>query len=346
MDGTYHHQDPAHKHRPPSYAGGFAETPYAANRPPPSSAAPAPTQWPPSPAPTQPDHAGPGWTPPPGSYAHQGYGFNFPPGGGGFGGAHFAPPYGFDPSVPPPPFGCPPPAPVSTYSDTGAFAPQFRADPQPPPCDFQSDTGHFKHREYEGFSERRGPLLHAPPPGEDYARRPGTCAQPEDEATVQRRQDAQWIQRFLQSKGKPLSPGTQLQRSKPSCVPALREALYGAARLISALEESCEALKHNVENDCVWTDCYLTALNTKRELQDRLTQFRDGECLNRLKADLRRLSKRRDRRQRARKAQQMEEKRRQEEISEKDAAIDKWRMKKIHEVEEKKRVRKKLSGGS
>lgn len=77
----------------------------------------------------------------------------------------------------------------------------------------------------------------------------------------------------------------------------------------------------------------------KRELQDKLKQLDDGESLKQLKAKLTRISKRRARRMRARKVLQMEEKQRQEDLLEKEAAIDKWRMKKIHEVEEKKRVR-------
>lgn len=86
----------------------------------------------------------------------------------------------------------------------------------------------------------------------------------------------------------------------------------------------------------------MTALNTKRELQDKLTMLDDEESLKQLKAKVSRMSKRRARRLRARKALQMEEKQRQEDLMEKEAAIDKWRMKKIHEVEEKKRVRRFL----
>lgn len=350
MDNTYHYQAPSEKQRPPGYSGGYVQMPYTANRPPPSSAASEPTQWSPSPGPTQSDQVGPGWTPSPAYYGHQGYGFNFaspPPGGGGFGGPRFAPPYGFDPSVPPPPFDCPPPgymvppAPVNTYSSTGTFPPQFRAGAQPPQRDFHSvsESGQTRHQDYEDFRERGAPLLPSPA-GQDHGQRPGTATQPEDEATLKRRQDTEWLRRFLQRRVKTSkSPQTQQQRSDHRCVPALRDALYGAARLVSALEQSCETLKQNVENDSVWTDSYLTALNMKREIQDKLKLLGDGECLKPLKAKVIRLSKRRARRLRARKVLQVEEKRRQDEMSEKEAAIDKWRMKKIHEVEEKKRVR-------
>ncbi|KAK2853427.1 hypothetical protein Q5P01_006088 [Channa striata] len=323
MDNTYHQQAPSDKQ------------PYNANRPRPSSAAPASTQ---------PDHGGPRWSPSPGYYGYQPYGYDFappPPGGGGLGlgGPRFAPPYGFDPSVPPPPFGCAPPghmvppASVNPYGNTGPFPPQFRGGFQPPQRDFQSvsDSDHSRH---QGFGERGGVL------GGPHDRGPGTttAAQPEDEATLQRRQDSQWLKRFLQNKVKKSeSPKTRQDRPQHSGVTALREALYGAARLVSALEESCEVLKQNVENDSVWTESFLTASNMKRELEDKLKLLGDEECLNKLKAKVTRLSKRRARRLRARILLQMEEKQRQEHISEKEAAIDKWRMKMIQEVEDKKK---------
>lgn len=348
MDNTYHYQGLAEKQRPLGHSGSYVDSPYTANRAPLSSAAPEPTQWTPAPGPAQPDHVGPGWTPSPAYYGHQGYGYNFaspPPGAGGFGGPRFVPPYGFDPSVPPPHFGGPPPghmmppAPVNTYGITGAFPPSFRAGA--PGRDFQSvsDSGQTRQQDYGDIWERGAPLL-PHPAGQDDGRRPGTTTLPEDEATVQRRQDTEWITRFLQKRAKASkSPQTQRQPSDRSCVPAVRDALYGAAVLVSALEESCESLKHNVENDCVWTDSYLTALNMKKELQEKLTLLGDGECLKQLKTKLSRVSRRRAQRLRASKVLQMEEKQRQEDMLEKEAAIDKWRMKKIHEVEEKKRVR-------
>lgn len=77
----------------------------------------------------------------------------------------------------------------------------------------------------------------------------------------------------------------------------------------------------------------------KKELQAKLKVLSDGEYLNRLKAKLGRVGKRRARKLRASKLLQLEEKQRQEHISEKEAAINTWRMKQIHEVEERKKVR-------
>ncbi|XP_040886269.1 programmed cell death protein 7 [Toxotes jaculatrix] len=344
MDKTYQRQAPPVKQQPSVYAGRSLDTTYTAHRPPSSSAIPEPTQWALSTGPTQSDHAASRWTHSSG-YGHQAYGFNFPapsPSGRGCGETRLAPPCGFDPSVPPPPFGCPPPghfpdtAPINTYSSL----PQLRAGPQPLQYDFQSESEN-RQQDYEDFREAGirfgGPLF--PPPRQDRYCKPGTATvQPEEEAASQRTQDALWLRRFLQSRGKvSKSPQNQQQRSHHSCVPALRKALYGASRLISALEESCQTLKGNVENDCVWTDSYLTSLKMKKELQSTVKLLTDGECLKKLKAKLNRVGKRRVRRQRASKVQQLEEKQRQEDISEREAAIDTWRMKHIHEEEERKK---------
>lgn len=330
MDNTYH-RAPSEKQQPPGYHGGYLETPYTAHRPPPSSADHE-----------QPDHTAARWASSQGYDGHP-YGFrcDFPapsPGGGGFGGPHLALPYGFDPSVPPPPFGCPPPghfpnmvpsAPVNTYSSRGAsfdaFSPQFRPGPQAA----RYDSGQRQQHEYEGLSESGA-----------HDRSPGPATRAEDETAIQRRQDQQWLRRFLQSRDTPSkTPQTpQTQQPQHSCVPDLREALYRAAQLVSQLAQSCETLKDNVEDESVWTDSYLTALNVKRELQDQLPVLSDSPGLERWKAKLSRVAKRRARRLRARKGWQMEEKEREDRISEKEAGIDKWRMQQIHQVEEKKKV--------
>ncbi|XP_039989222.1 programmed cell death protein 7 [Xiphias gladius] len=352
MDNTYQYRAPSEKQQPAVYTDGFLETPYNTNRPPPNSADPEPTQWAPSSGPTQTDHAAPRWTPPPGYVSHQVYGLSFPAPSsrvGGFRGPRLAPPYGFDLCVPPPPFGCPSPghfpitvpsAPVNTCSNLA----QLRAGPHPPEDDFQQVSDFVKNRQkeyadlHEAGAKFGGPHF-TPPLGQDPHWRPGTTtAQPEDDAAFQRRRDAHWLRQFLQSRGKvSKSPHTQKQRSHQSCVPALREALYGAAQLISALEKSCQTLKHNVENDCVWTDSYLTVLTMKRALQETVKLLSDGEWLNILKAKLSRVGKRRARRWRTSKLLQLEEKHKQEHISEREAAIDTWRIKQIHEVEERKK---------
>ncbi|KAM9367078.1 programmed cell death protein 7 [Symphorus nematophorus] len=334
MDNTYQHA-PSDNQQPPVYHGGYLQTPYTANRAPPSGA----------PEPTQPELSAPRWAPSPG-YDAQPYGFrsDFPAsspvggggGGGGFGGPPFAPPYGFDPSVPPPPFGCPPPghfphmvppAPVNTYSSRGppafqTFPPQFGPGSQA--AQYEPDSS---QRRYEDSSET-GALV--PQRGQDHH------PSPEDETVLQRKQDQQWIRRFLQSRDRP-SRTPQTQQHQSSCVPELRQTLYRAAQLVSQLAETCETLRDTVEDECVWTDSYLKALKVKTELQDRLSVLSDSTSLDKWKSKLSRIAQRRAWRLRARRQQQLEDKQREEDISEKEAAIDKWRQQQIRQVEEKKK---------
>ncbi|XP_030581013.1 programmed cell death protein 7 isoform X1 [Archocentrus centrarchus] len=263
----------------------------------------------------------PPWTPPP---TYDGHSY-----GAGFGRSRFVQPYGFDPSVPPPGFGCPPPghflsvappASVNDYSSAGAPACQ-PPRPHAPRCDREPALD-FSRWQHEGLR----------PAGT------GLAPQPDDDAARQRRRDAQWITRFLQTRGRS-SRRAQSPQQQPqlSSIPALRDALYGAAELVSRLEEICHTLNHNLHNDSVWSDHYLRALRVKVELQDKVNLLRDSECLDQLKTKVSRAARRRVRRLRARKEAQIEEQHAEERRSQKEAAIDKWRMKLMQEVEEKKK---------
>lgn len=342
MDNTFHH-GPPEKQQPPVYHGGYVETAYTANRAPPDAA--------------QEDLTAPRWTAPQGYDGHSfGFRYDFPPPSpvaGGFGAPHLAPPYGFDPSVPPPPLGCPPPghfpsipphAPGNTYNSPGpafhTYNQHFRPGPQTNQYDFHSavESGQKQQQEYPSFSERGALFGHSsfPPRVRDNDRSLETTKQPQDETALQRKQDEQWVKHFLQNRGKS-SKSPRTQQPHQLSVPELREALYSAAQLLSQLSESCESLKHNLETDCAWTDSYRLALNVKTELQEKLKVLSDSECVSGFQAKLSRIAKRRARRLRARKLLEMEEKEREARMAEKEAAIDKWRMKQIHEVEEKKK---------
>ncbi|KAM6942717.1 programmed cell death protein 7 [Xenentodon cancila] len=293
----------------------------------------------------------PAWTPPPVYDGHP-YGLmsDFPaphPGGACFVGPHFPPSFGFDPTVPPPPFGCPPPrhfpsqpppAPVNAYGSAGGSTfPTVSQDFRVAPPRYDSDRDPDRsHRQYELYRDRGLlPSCHPPPQGRDISG-PGT--RPEDETALQRRRDRQWVARFLKSTVKTtVSPNTRQRQPSGTCVSSLRETLYGAAQLVSRLEELCHTLKHNQENESTWPSSYSMALHVKGELQDKMDILNDPKCLTRLKAKLSVIAQRRSRRLRARKELQMEEKLAEERRSEKEAAIDGWRLKQIQQVEEKKK---------
>lgn len=343
MDNRFHHGLPE-KQQPPVYHGGYVETTYSAGREPSDAAQ---------------DSTAPRWTASQGYDGHSfGFRCDFPPPSaavGSFGAPHLVPPYGFDPCVPPPPLGSPPPgqfpsivpyAPGNTYNIPGAgfhtFDQHFRPGPQTNQYGFHPavESGQKKQQEYHNFSETRALFGHSsfPPRVRDSGGSLGTTTHPQhkDETALQRKQDEQWV-RHLQKRGKS-SKSPRIQQPHQLSLPELREALYSAAQLLSQLSQSCESLKHKLETDCVWTDSYRVALNVKTELQEKLRALGDSEFTSDFKAKLSCIAKRRARRLRARKLLEIEEKEREARIAEKEASIDKWRMKQIHEVEEKKKV--------
>ncbi|XP_056134970.1 programmed cell death protein 7 [Lampris incognitus] len=197
----------------------------------------------------------------------------------------------------------------------------------------------FRHQHKNASKDYGGPLHCYPSFSQwvqDSSHDPVKAAdtQSVDEKPVQRRQDEQWIKRFLQKKASKI----QEQREPYSKIsaPQVRDLLHGAFHLVSKLSLACEILKQNLENESVWADSYRMALSVKRELQDNLKVLDDHECLDYFKRKLACIGKRRAR-QHKRKLLQMEDESVERKIAEKEAVIDKWRMKQIHEVEEKKR---------
>uniref|UniRef100_UPI0037E7F8CB programmed cell death protein 7 n=1 Tax=Semicossyphus pulcher TaxID=241346 RepID=UPI0037E7F8CB len=317
--------------QPQDYYGSYQETPYSTNRPPNTATRPPYTSA--AHAPTQQDQAAPPWTPLQGHDSHP-YGFRYdfpapPPGGGGFGGPRFPPPFGFDPTVPPPPFGCPPhghyPNMVPPAASSSPVPSTFQTvkhpfGPGPQSARYDPDSGH-------------SPLF--PPRCNEPDRRAGTPRRAEDEAGLQRSQDKQWIRRFLQNREK--TSRSPQRPQPPQHVVDLKQALYRAAELVSQLAEACDSLRSSVEEDRVWTPSYSGALELKQELQDTLSVLTDSLTLARWKAKLSRVAQRRSRRQRSRRLLQLEEKQREKRSAEKEAAIDKWRLQQIQQVEEKKK---------
>uniref|UniRef100_A0A3Q2EE95 Programmed cell death 7 n=1 Tax=Cyprinodon variegatus TaxID=28743 RepID=A0A3Q2EE95_CYPVA len=225
-----------------------------------------------------------------------------PPGGAAaaFGGSRFPPPYGFGP---PPPFGCPPPGHL------------------PGSAPARADCGD-------------GGLLYRGPQHLLQERSSGWEPEPEDEEELQRKQDRRWVARLVGGRG-----ARAPQRPEGGSLPAFREALYGAAGLLSRLQHLCGLLQELLqEAGGGWAESYQMALEAKTELQQELQRLSDPHRLNQLKAKGARIARRRARSLRAKKELQMEEKLAADLSSEKEASIDKWRSRQIQKEEEKKKV--------
>ncbi|KAM4744687.1 programmed cell death protein 7 [Anableps anableps] len=272
----------------------------------------------------QPNHTSPPWIPPTANFPAP------PPGGAAFGGSRFLLPYGFDPCGPPPSFGCPPPGHFPGMAPPAPGVPAFQAPPRP-------DCGLGQREDYrDGGLSYRGPPCAPQPHPLDQNSSWETAAQTEDEEVLQTRQDRQWLTRFLQSRGRPPS-SPQRQRAELGSVPAFREALYGAARLVSRLQELCLSLQDNLHTGSGWSEAYLMALRVKREVQAKVSQVTDSQNLDLLQVKVTRIAKRRARRLRAKKELQVEQVLAEELRSEKEASIEKWRLRQIQQVEEKKK---------
>lgn len=285
----------------------------------------------------QPNHTASPWIPPAASFPAPP---PPPPGGAPFGGSRFRLPYGFDPSVPPPPFDCPPPGHFPAMAPSGAFRGPGDSPFQPPSeqlgaAPARAECGLRQRKDFRdgGLSYEGQPCPAQPRPlNRDSSWE--AAAQAEDEDVLQRRQDGQWLARFLQSRG---TSGPQQPPPELGSVPAFREALYGAARLLSRLQELCLTLQHSLDADDGWSEAYLTALDVKRELQAKVEQVTDSQSLELMKVKVGRIAKRRARGRGAKKELQMEEMLAEELSCEKEASIDKWRMRQIQQVEEKKK---------
>ncbi|KAJ7994767.1 hypothetical protein DPEC_G00252890 [Dallia pectoralis] len=217
------------------------------------------------------------------------------------------------------------------------------------PSQYGNPDAHFRPKHPDvGYPEHHSrPLLASPsmvPLGKDVQRHQGfnkhMAPQPPDEDLSQRMEDEQWLKRFLRNRkkttAKPVQPLSQPGQPKIS-VGCMRNNLYSAVQLVSKLSAACETLKQNLENDGVWAESYAEALSVKTDLQEKLKVLSDNEGIERFKKKLSSIGKKRARLRR-RKVEQEEERQREEErLAEREAAIDKWRMKRIHEVEEKKR---------
>ncbi|XP_069481193.1 programmed cell death protein 7 [Ambystoma mexicanum] len=159
---------------------------------------------------------------------------------------------------------------------------------------------------------------------------------PLDEETVQRKQDEQWITRFL-ARRRQFIPPVAKRVATPSIVEA-RELVFGAQKLVSELRMVCQVLQENAGNEDVWSGVYLQAINIHKELQDKMKVLKRPGYIESVKKKLEKIKKKRLRIKR----EKQETPTKKEEAlraAEREAKIDKWRMKRVHEVEEKKRER-------
>ncbi|XP_030045621.1 bromodomain-containing protein 4 isoform X2 [Microcaecilia unicolor] len=157
-----------------------------------------------------------------------------------------------------------------------------------------------------------------------------------DQSHLQDEQDKQWLSSFLINRRKKVHPIVKTVGS-PS-VSEVRKLVYGALRLVSELTVACEELKEMTENGTAWSETYLKATNIYKDVDEKMKILNEPGYIEGVKKKLEKIKKKRLRLQR-RKQETPEGKEDATRSAEREAKIDKWRMKCIQEVEEKNRER-------
>ncbi|XP_072326696.1 programmed cell death protein 7 isoform X1 [Scyliorhinus torazame] len=150
-------------------------------------------------------------------------------------------------------------------------------------------------------------------------------------------QDELWLTRFL---SKRRSQPSMIKKPKSSLlVSEVKESVLSACKLVAELTTLCQKLRHNIENEAVWTESYLKAIEIKTALQEKLKMLNDSDYLSAVKKKLERIKKKRSSIQRKKQEWLLEKQEEEARAAEREAKIDEWRMKCVRKVEEKKRER-------
>ncbi|XP_069722492.1 programmed cell death protein 7 [Phaenicophaeus curvirostris] len=178
------------------------------------------------------------------------------------------------------------------------------------------------------------PFLLPPPPPPDRGAGPRFPCFPEAEEEAQRRRDELWLSQFLaRRRPPPLPPPAP---GGPGGARALAVSALGPVSRLAAL---CRALRRREElrDEPGWARARDEAEEARRELREIVRPLREPGYREALRRRAERARKRRlrlQRRKREREAAREEEAAR---AAEREAEIDRWRAKRIQEVEEKNR---------
>lgn len=150
-------------------------------------------------------------------------------------------------------------------------------------------------------------------------------------------QDEFWLKRFVSKRR--LQPS---EIKKPKTLPLVsevKESVLSVCKLVAELTVLCQHLRQNVENEDTWTKSYQKAIEVKTVLQEKLKALTDSEYISRVKKKLEAIKKKRRNIRRKKQECCLANQEHKERMAEKEAKIDTWRMKRVREVEEKKRER-------
>jgi hypothetical protein len=214
----------------------------------------------------------------------------------------------------------------------GAFfpVPPPPLPPPPPQC-----------RPFPGPDAVERPRPPPPGPGPPWSPRWAEAPPPPDvlgDAALQRLRDRQWLEAVF---GNPRRPGG-LRTPRTPAGPSLGEVrarLRSALRLVRRLRSLGQSLREAEADGAAWASLHAQAAPLRAELAERLQPLAQAAYVGEARRRLERVRRRRLRlRERAR-DREAEREAEAAQATEREQEIDRWRVKCVQEVEEKKRVR-------
>lgn len=217
-------------------------------------------------------------------------------------------------------------------SGGGAFypVPPPPLPPPPPQC-----------RPFLGTDAGERPRPPPPGPGPPWSPRWPEAPPPSDvlgDAALQRLRDRQWLEAVF---GTPRRAGCPVPTRAPAgpSLGEVRARLCGALRLVRRLRDLGQALRDAEADGAAWAQLHAQAQPLRAELAERLQLLTQAAYVGEARRRLERVRRRRLRlRERARE-REAEREAEAARAAEREQEIDRWRVKCVQEVEEKKRVR-------
>ncbi|XP_037588886.1 programmed cell death protein 7 isoform X1 [Cebus imitator] len=212
----------------------------------------------------------------------------------------------------------------------GAFypVPPPPLPPPPPQC-----------RPFPGTDAGERPRLPPPGPGPPWSPRWPETPPPADalgDAALQRLRDRQWLEAVFGTPRRAGCPAPQRTHAGPS-LGEVRARLRGALRLVRRLRGLGQALREAEADGAAWTLLHAQAAPLRAALADQLQPLTQAAYVGEARRRLERVRRRRLRlRERARE-REAEREAEAARAAEREQEIDRWRVKCVQEVEEKKR---------
>lgn len=232
-----------------------------------------------------------------------------------------------------PPLALQPRAPAETSrggsGSSGSFFP-VPLPPPPPQC-----------RPFPGPDAGERPRPPPPGPGPPWSPRWAEAPPPPDvlgDAALQRLRDRQWLEAVFGNPRRPVGPRPPRAPVGPS-LGEVRARLRAAFRLVRRLRSLGQSLREAEADGTAWASLHAQAVPLRAELAERLQPLAQAAYVGEAQRRLERVRRRRLRlRERARE-REAEREAEAAQATEREQEIDRWRVKCVQEVEEKKRVR-------